>query len=39
MEEFLSSYQSDSNPIEVNFRELIPELNNADRYMWIKQSN
>ena len=31
--EFLSLYQSDSNPIEVNFRELIPELNNADRYM------
>lgn len=30
--ELLYSYKRDSNPIEVNFRELIPELNNADRF-------
>lgn len=33
IEGFLSSYESDSNPIEVNFRVLIPELNNPDRFM------
>ncbi|MEQ8908713.1 MAG: DNA methyltransferase [Vicingaceae bacterium] len=32
IKELLYSYQRDPNPIEVNFRGLIPELNNADRY-------
>ena len=32
LEEYCQSYQKDGNPIPVNFRAMVPELNKPDRY-------